>query len=508
MVPDLDHGSGRESRRKRRLAILRLEEKRSERFVAWCRISLGIAGAAIMIGLRPEIPAFSFWIGEIFALAAALYSAVVLLGLRLRGYAAWVKYVSVAFDTALVTGLLWGFGAHRTFKSPATVLYFLIVGLAGYRFSAPLTIVAGGLTVTAYAGLLAAGGGFGTVSLGTMPEAFASSAVSMADTVVRIIFLAAFTVICTAIAFGYRRIVRSSALHELRAQRSRLEQNRVRECLTRYMSSQVAEVVLRKGTSLQGETRRVSVLFCDIRDFTRLSGTLSAREVVQLLNEVLSRLVDVVFDHGGTLDKFLGDGLMAVFGAPLSSGRDEEMAVRSAVRMREEIEKLNAGRKAAGQPELRIGIGVHSGEVVAGSIGSLRRLEYTVVGRSVNLASRIEQLNKQFHTDILISSATYDRVRHLVEVEDEPATEVRGFGGEVRTYRLLSVKDFPDQRVGEELVRIGAMTDEQVTRVLERQKADPRFFGELAVEMGFVSEEQLSMFLAAAKSSSERRPTA
>jgi hypothetical protein len=194
--------------------------------------------------------------------------------------------------------------------------------------------------------------------------------------------------------------------------------------------------------------------------------------VVGLLNDVLSRLVDVVFEFGGTLDKFLGDGLMAVFGAPLSSGRDEEMAV-------------------------------HSGEVVAGNIGSLRRLEYTVIGNAVNLASRIEQLNKTFKTDIHISAATYERVSHLVEAEAEPGAEVRGVSGDVSTYRLVSVREFPDTRVGEEFVRIGVMTTEQVRMVLEKQEHDRRFFGELAVEMGFVSREKLGMFLAAAKRSRE-----
>jgi adenylate cyclase len=248
------------------------------------------------------------------------------------------------------------------------------------------------------------------------------------------------------------------------------------------------------------------VLFCDIRDFTRLSGTLDAREIVDLLNDVLARLVDVVFEHGGTLDKFLGDGLMAVFGAPLSSGRDEEMAVRAAVRMQEEVDRFNGERKARDLAPIRVGIGVHSGDVVAGSIGSLRRLEYTVIGRTVNLASRIEQLNKQLHTDILISAATYDRVRHLVDVESEPVAEVKGVTEGVVTYRLLAVRDIPDSRVGEEFVRMGAMTDDQVGRVLEVQKRDPRFFGEIAVEMGFVSEESLAMFLAAVKS--PREPSA
>jgi len=501
-----DTGSGRASRREARLRVLRREERRSELFVAWCRIALCVAGGSILLllWLIGKIPRFSFVSGEMIV-TSAIFCSLLLLGvIHRQGYAPWMKYASVVLDTAAVTALLVSFGEYRTLKSPAAVLYFIVVGLAAYRFSARLTIVAGALSVAAYGGLLAAAGILRTVSFADeMAESFTSPAVSTEDTLIRIVFLIALAVICTAIAYGYRRIIRSSALNEVRAERNRRERIRLRETLTRYMTDQVAEVVLKNGATLTGESRRATVLFCDIREFTRLSGSLSATEVVELLNDVLSRLVDVVFEFGGTLDKFLGDGLMAVFGAPLSSGRDEEMAVRSALRMRDEIDRFNAGRSEKGFPCLKIGIGVHSGEVVAGNIGSLRRLEYTVIGSTVNLASRIEQLNKTFKTDILISSATYDRVSHLVEVELEPGAEVRGVSGEVSTCRLISVRDFPDKRVGEEFVRIGVMTEEQVETVLDRQKQDPRFFGEIAVEMGFVSSEKLGMFLAAAKHSRE-----
>jgi adenylate cyclase len=482
-----------------RSQVIRREEARSERFVAYYRIALGLVGGAILLVARRQIPPFSFAFGEATALLASLYSALLLAVIASSRYARFVKYVSVAFDVLIVTVLLWSFGGDRTFKSPALVLYFVVIGLAAYRFSIRLSVVAGLFSSAAYAALLGLSAHLSTVHFGSVQDEFTGTAISLTNAFIRIVFLLGFTGVCAAIALGYERINRVSALNEVQAEQQRQEKQRVRDTLTRYMTAEVAEVVLKKGNSLDGQSRHVAVLFCDIRGFTRISESLSPSEVVLLLNDILGRLVDAVFQFGGTLDKYLGDGLMAVFGAPLSSGRDEEMAVRAAVRMRDVIEEFNKQRRTGGLAEIQTGIGIHCGVVIAGSIGSLKRLEYTVIGSTVNLASRIEQLNKQFSTDILISEATYRRVRHLVEVEPKPAAEIRGLIDAVTTYRLLWVTPLTDQKVGEEFVRMGAMTGDQVKEVLERQGTEHRFFGEIAVELGYVSDEALGMYLAAAR---------
>ncbi len=164
----------------------------------------------------------------------------------------------------------------------------------------------------------------------------------------------------------------------------------------RYVSRQVAEDILsgQIPVQLSGERRRVTVLFADLREFTPLSSELPPEQVVELLNQYFALLVDAVFKQGGTIDKFIGDALMAVFNAPNAIGAHELAAVNAAVQMRAAIRQLNAKRVTAGAKPLRVGIGVHTGDVVAGNIGSPDRMDYTVIGDTVNVTQRIESATK------------------------------------------------------------------------------------------------------------------
>jgi PAS domain S-box-containing protein len=182
--------------------------------------------------------------------------------------------------------------------------------------------------------------------------------------------------------------------------------------LARYFSPNIVSDLMQSGGRLDfARTQIVTVLFVDIIGFTRVSSTLSSVSTMALLREYLAIFEEAVFAHGGTLDKFLGDGLMATFGTPLTGPEDATNAVRCARMMGERIVAWNTKRIAAGLEPLRIGIGLHHGEVVLGDIGGERRMEFAVIGDTVNVANRIEAMTRQLDIAILASQDVLDAVR-------------------------------------------------------------------------------------------------
>ncbi|MEQ9121009.1 MAG: GAF domain-containing protein [Alphaproteobacteria bacterium] len=184
-------------------------------------------------------------------------------------------------------------------------------------------------------------------------------------------------------------------------------EKRVRSAMARYMAKEVVDRLLEQNSlSLGGESVVATALFSDIRRFTSLAEGMTAQGVVELLNEYFTDMVEVIFKRNGVLDKYIGDAIMAVFGAPVKSGRHADDAVLTAIEMQRALRLLNVRRRERGQPLLEIGVGLCTGEMLSGSIGSEKRLEYTVIGDSVNLASRLEGANKHYGTNILMADTT------------------------------------------------------------------------------------------------------
>lgn len=218
------------------------------------------------------------------------------------------------------------------------------------------------------------------------------------------------------------------------------ERDKLRTTFGKYMTEAVMEHLLAGRVALGGETLTVTILFTDIRGFTSISERMDAQELVALLNEYFTEMVGIVMQHDGVVDKYIGDAIMAVFGAPVSRPDDAQNAVKAAVDMRKALRRLNERLAERGIAPLETGIGIHTGEVVAGNIGSERRMEYTVIGDAVNLASRLESWTKELQAAIVISDVTYRLTKDVVETRPLKEVVVKNREEPVMTYEVLDVK--------------------------------------------------------------------
>ncbi len=230
----------------------------------------------------------------------------------------------------------------------------------------------------------------------------------------------------------------------------------IRGAFGRYLTDEVVASLLETegGLSLGGETRAATILMSDLRGFSSLSERLAPKQVIRLLNAYLGAMTEVIHRHGGTIDEFIGDAILVVFGAPSAHPDDALRAVTCAVAMQRAMEGVNAWTSAEGLPHLEMGIGVHTGEVVVGNIGSELRAKYGVVGRHVNLASRIEAYT--VGEQVLISESTLRAAGESVRVEASVEVFPKGSAGPMRLHSVSGVGELALPRPADELQRLAA----------------------------------------------------
>lgn len=228
------------------------------------------------------------------------------------------------------------------------------------------------------------------------------------------------------------------------------ERKKVRGAFQYYLNASVVEQMLKDPEKLKlgGEKKDLTVLFSDIRGFTSISEHMTPERLVKFLNEYLTKMTDIVFKYDGLLDKYMGDAIMAIWGAPLDQSDHPLRACYTALEMVEELRLLQQRWATEGMPRMNIGIGINAGPMVVGNMGSERRFDYTVMGDSVNLGSRLEGLNKLYGTNIIISEMTYERVREEILGRELALVRVKGKDQPVKIYELLSrrAKTLPEQK--------------------------------------------------------------
>jgi adenylate cyclase len=217
------------------------------------------------------------------------------------------------------------------------------------------------------------------------------------------------------------------------------EKKKIRGAFQYYLTNSVINEMLKDPSKLKlgGDKKDLTVLFSDIRGFTTISEKLSPEELVRLLNEYLTAMTNIVFKYEGLLDKYIGDAIMAVFGAPLDQPDHAERACRTALEMTAELGKLQKKWESEGRPVIRIGVGINTGDMVVGNMGSDMRFDYTVMGDSVNLGARLEGINKEYGTSIVISEYTHEKIRHKLFCRELDSVRVKGKHVPVKIYELI-----------------------------------------------------------------------
>jgi class 3 adenylate cyclase len=419
--------------------LLLIEEILSERVISLIRMTIvaWFAALAVVKALahRDALWAIILPIGVIALLSIFLLIHSLATGkrsLRTGHYAEVMKYLHITADTALIAYLAHiGIGFVRGFSTSLNTVDLALLYTAFFTAAAAAYLLVNLFRFNIYAGLYA-----GLLLLGlyavvpfinpVFKPIFHDPAL-LGDT---LYFMACFS----------SALLMDIILSVLLAARVRrfLVKTKLQERLARFLPETIDRDLLERGQDIpdQGVRCRATILFADIHGFTTLAEAMGPEKTVELLNAFFNDMIPVIFKYEGAVDKLIGDGLMAIFGAPLKSLEAEANAVRAAIDMCRKLESLNTVRKHAKQTPLRIGIGIHTGDVVLGSVGSERRRDFTAIGDTVNTAGRLEQFSRTAAGRIIISETTRSRLGNEFSVTLLGKTTLRGKTQALRVYTV------------------------------------------------------------------------
>jgi class 3 adenylate cyclase len=352
-------------------------------------------------------------------------------------YRHFIKYLSTTLDVVFIIAILYVYhydmGYSTTLKSiPFMTLFFVLI-LTTLRFRKRLPIYGGILAIVLYLVLLLFMVKFKGAQFGTMIEEFTSPKVNFFQQIYRIMYLITLAALMLILVHNIHRLVHMRVEQAKDALRQKIKHERTQRLFERYFTTKIAQYLADHPPELGGKAQYVTVMVCDLRGFTTLSEKLGPTESVDLLNRLFENLVSIVFKYNGTLDKFLGDGMLVVFGIPEPRPDDALRAVRAGMEMVDRVREIGAHEK------LEMGIAINTGEVIFGNIGSSKRMEFTVIGDTVNTASRMENLNKKFNTNIIVSEHTCQALDDTILVHELPESVLRGKSGSVKLYEVRKV---------------------------------------------------------------------
>ena len=402
-----------------------ISERRRAAILGWILAAIFVARAMYQVFREGDLPGRSYTLVVLSGWILLEALIFLLLGHRIRDDKERIPfraYLSAALEVAMPTIMMALMCRDdrplNVLTSSVNYIYFLIMILSPLRLDPWLCLFTGALAALNYQALV-----------GAYAEVLARQWVGSAALMHLTFLMRGLLLLAGGLAAGFVCVrIRTTLIETLREAR---ERERVIALFGQHVSPEVVNQLLAQPTGEHAALRQVCVMVLDIRNFTTFSESRAADEVVRYLNTLWSFMVRTVNDHHGIVNKFLGDGFLAVFGAPLSTGSDCANAIAAARRIMGELEAVAA---AGGLPPTRIGIALHAGQAIVGSIGSDERKEYTVIGDVVNVAFRIEALNKEFGSQLLIS----EPVRQIAGIDAERIAPVaiRGRHDPVALFRL------------------------------------------------------------------------